>query len=90
MSAAIVEPTQLVDLTAQEPLAKPPMAPPDGCAASIYEPVPLDDTIKSCVVSGLLLTLTCIGLKLTSVLYESLEQLGTIGGDARSCYVATL
>ena len=70
-SAAIVEPTQLVKPTARGPLAEPPMAPPDGRAALVSELVPLDDTIKSCMRFGLLLTLTCIGLELTSVLYES-------------------
>ena len=74
--------------TARGPLAEPPMAPPDGRAALVSELVPLDDTIKSCMRFGLLLTLTCIGLELTSVLYESPEQFGTVGTDVRGRCVA--
>ena len=55
---------------------------------SDYELVPEDDTIASHLPSGSVMTLTCGASELTSVLYESLEHLGTVGADARGRYLA--
>ena len=55
---------------------------------SVSELVPEGDTIASRLPSGSIMTLTCGAVKLTSVLYESLEHLGTVGADARGRYLA--
>ena len=55
---------------------------------TVTELVPEDDTIASHLPSASIMTLTCGASELTSVLYESLEHLGTVGADARGRYLA--
>ena len=49
---------------------------------SLSQLVTQNDTINSRLPSGSTPTLTCTALKLTGVLYESPEQLGTVDTDA--------